>query len=253
MYSVTLLGTGTIIPYPGRKSTAIILETGQEKILFDCGPSTPEAVVVAGFEISSIHRFFITHFHADHTLGLGHVIAAAKNDPEFPSDRRIPLYGPEGIEEFLRSWDGLYHSFGKVPSLFQPITVRGGDRLKLPDSEISVHPARHGGQPAVSYRVESGGSVFVYTGDTSFSESLVEFSRGADLIAAECSFNDPAPAGGHMTVSDVGRLASEAEPARIVLVHMYPWVDGEDARNKVDSMCRAEVIAGRDGLRLKDH
>ncbi|MBD3178218.1 MAG: MBL fold metallo-hydrolase [Candidatus Latescibacteria bacterium] len=251
MFEVTVLGSGTIIPAAGRGATSILIRTAEEIILFDCGPSAPGAAAANGIALSSIDSVFISHFHPDHSLGLGHFIAAARNDPGYPSSRRIPLYGPEGMDSFLESWNSVYPSFGAGPDLFRPVTVRGLDRLQLKDSEITAIRARHGSGPALSYRLKTGGGVFVYTGDTALTQELIDFSRGADLLAAECSFPDESGMKGHMTISDAGRLAAEAGPARVLLVHMYPSVDPEIAREDVRKLCRAEVLAGSDGLSLR--
>ncbi|MGM0484977.1 MAG: MBL fold metallo-hydrolase [Candidatus Krumholzibacteriota bacterium] len=248
MLKITVLGTGSIIPTAGRRATAAMVETLEENILFDCGPSVPGAAAESGYGISSIDRIFLTHYHPDHTLGIGHILAAVKNDPDFPPDESIPLYGPPGLEEFIESWPGVYNSLETVIPLFELFEVSGDDIISCRDSEVSVLDAVHGSAPAVSYKIESDDYVFVYTGDTGLTEELVDFCKGADLIAAECSFPDEDGMKGHMTVSDVGRLATEAEPEKIVLVHMYPQVNGEEARNKISQMCRAEVVTGKDGL-----
>jgi len=248
MLKITVLGTGSVIPAAGRRPTAIMAETASENILFDCGPSVLDSAAESGYGISSIDRIFLTHFHTDHSLGIGHLLAAVRNDPDYPPDRIISLYGPEGLEDFIASWSGIYDSLETVVPLFELFEVSGDDSIACKDSEVSVLDAVHGSRQAVSYKIESGDFIFVYTGDTELTDDLIDFCREADLIAAECSFPDEGRVGGHMTVSDVGRLASEAEPAKIVLVHMYPEVNAEAARDRISDMCGAEVIVGSDGL-----
>jgi len=248
MLKITVLGTGSVIPAAGRRPTALLAETASENILFDCGPSVLDSAAESGYGISSIDRIFLTHFHTDHSLGIGHLLAAVRNDPDFPPDRIISLYGPEGLEDFVESWSSIYGSLESVVPLFDLFEVSGDDGIACKDSTVSVLDAVHGRASAVSYKIESEGYIFVYTGDTELTDDLIDFCREADLIAAECSFPDEGRVGGHMTVSDVGRLASEAEPAGIVLVHMYPQVDAEEARDKIYNMCGAEVVVGSDGL-----
>jgi phosphoribosyl 1,2-cyclic phosphodiesterase len=178
------------------------------------------------------------------------MISTARNDPAFPQNREIDLYGPGGTGDFLQRLAVLYRWTGESATLFRTSELTGGDRIRCSDSEITALEAVHGRAEALSYRMESGGSIMVYTGDTALSDRLIDFCRGVDLVVAECSFPDNEGAGGHMTVSDVGKLASEADPARLVLVHMYPQVDPEEARAEVSRMCRSDIIAGRDGLRI---
>jgi len=44
------------------------------------------------------------------------------------------------------------------------------------------------GAPAYALRVEYGGKVITYSGDTEWTESLVEAARGADLFVCEAYF-----------------------------------------------------------------
>ena len=203
-YRITVLGSGTIIPSAKRKSTALIFETESEVVLFDCGPSVPEAIVQNGFSLKGLDRVFITHFHPDHTLGLGHLFAAVKNNPGFPENKRIRLYGPKGIKEFIRGWYHLYPSMQKASRFFEVVEVDVSDIIKDAGFLVTAGKAEHGGGNALMYRVEYMGSKFVFTGDTAYTESLVEFARDADVLAAECSFPDNFPAAGHMTPSEVG-------------------------------------------------
>lgn len=223
-------------------------ETASENILFDCGPSALDSAAESGYGISSIDRVFLTHYHPDHTLGLGHLLAAVKNDPDFPPDKSIPLYGPSGLEDFIEGWGSVYKSLKKIIPILELFEVGGDDRIACSDAEVAVLDAVHGNSPAVSYRLASEDYVFVYTGDTELTEELINFCRGVDLVAAECSFPDENRVKGHMTVSDVGRLCSEAQPDRLVLVHMYPQLDGKEARDRTSKVCQAEVITGRDQL-----
>ena len=185
MLKITVLGTGSVIPTPGRRATAIMAETASENILFDCGPSVLDSAAEMGYGISSIDRIFLTHFHPDHTLGIGHILAAVKNDPGFPQDKAMSLYGPEGLEDFIQSWSSVYRSLETTIPLFELFEVRGDDSITCSDSEVSVLDAVHGREQAVSYKIGSEDFMFVYTGDTELTEDLIAFCRGTDLIAAE--------------------------------------------------------------------
>ena len=44
------------------------------------------------------------------------------------------------------------------------------------------------GAPAYALRVEYGGKVITYSGDTEWTESLIEAARGADLFVCEAYF-----------------------------------------------------------------
>lgn len=63
---ITLIGTGTPMPYPGRGGTAILLRTSDRKILIDCGPNAVYRLMEEGVNIGEIYDVLFTHHHIDH-------------------------------------------------------------------------------------------------------------------------------------------------------------------------------------------
>jgi ribonuclease BN (tRNA processing enzyme) len=90
----------------------------------------------------------------------------------------------------------------------------------------------------------------VYTGDTEYSRSVVELARDADTLLIECSFPNVDPIPGHLTPSDVARIASEASVGRVVLTHIYPAADEIDLVSEVGTGYGGEILVAEDGLKL---
>ncbi len=69
MIQVTLLGTSAAVPTVDRNVSALMLQREGELLLFDCGEGTQRQMMRynAGFGLDAV---FITHYHADHTLGV---------------------------------------------------------------------------------------------------------------------------------------------------------------------------------------
>ncbi|VVB85012.1 Ribonuclease Z [uncultured archaeon] len=91
MLRVTFLGTGGTLPTPNRNPSAILVNRKGELMLLDCGEGTQQQMMRAktGMKINSI---FITHFHADHFLGIpGLIQTMSFNGRTEPLD----IYGPE--------------------------------------------------------------------------------------------------------------------------------------------------------------
>ncbi len=97
MLRVTFLGTGGTLPTPNRNPSAIFINKGGEMMLFDCGEGTQQQMMRAktGMKITSI---FITHFHADHFLGIPGLIQTmsfnGRTDP-------LDMYGPRWTKQFV--------------------------------------------------------------------------------------------------------------------------------------------------------
>jgi ribonuclease BN (tRNA processing enzyme) len=93
--------------------------------------------------------------------------------------------------------------------------------------------ARRVEHPVTAYglRIESGGKVLAYSGDTGPCPSLVETARDADLFLCEASFVESSdnPPDLHLTGAQAGRAATEAGARRLLLTHVPPWHDRQVA------------------------
>ena len=68
----------------------------------------------------------------------------------------------------------------------------------------------------------------VYTGDTDYSETIIDLAKDADLLICECALPDRHKVEGHLTPSLAGDLAAKAGVRKLVLTHFYPECDQED-------------------------
>jgi ribonuclease Z len=97
MLRITFLGTGGSMPTPNRTPSAIAMNREGELLLFDCGEGAQQQMMRAktGMKIAAI---FLTHFHADHVLGIpGLIQTMALQGREEP----LEIYGPRYVDKFL--------------------------------------------------------------------------------------------------------------------------------------------------------
>lgn len=137
MLRITFLGTGGSTPTPNRNPSAIAVNMEGDLMLFDCGEGTQRQMMRAktGMAIDSI---FITHFHADHVLGIpGLLQTMALQGRKKP----LEIYGPKHVDEFL------YHllSLGYVGRNFEvkAIELRHGDVVRRAKYEIRAIKTLH--------------------------------------------------------------------------------------------------------------
>ena len=99
MLDVCLLGTGGMMPLPGRWLTSLLTRYNGHSLLIDCGEGTQIAIREAGQTFKPIDILCITHFHADHISGFLGVILSMMN-----SGKTDPLFviGPKGLEKVLQ-------------------------------------------------------------------------------------------------------------------------------------------------------
>ncbi len=111
---VTFLGTSGSVPSVERNSSAIFIQFGSHKVLFDCGEGTQRQMMIAktGFKIEAI---FITHLHTDHFIGVfGLLETMSLNERK----EKLTVYSPH--PEFLSS---IFRAFG-YDELSFPVEVK---------------------------------------------------------------------------------------------------------------------------------
>ncbi|MBI2401587.1 MAG: MBL fold metallo-hydrolase, partial [Gemmatimonadetes bacterium] len=92
MLSVTFLGTSAARPTVERNVSATAIVREGETLLFECGEGTQRQMMRYGvsFTLSDV---FVTHFHADHFLGIVGLVRTlglqGRTEP-------MRLYGPKG-------------------------------------------------------------------------------------------------------------------------------------------------------------
>jgi ribonuclease Z len=95
---IVFLGTGAAVPTAQRSLPAILLQRGNEQLMFDCGEAVQRQMMIAKVGLNKKLGIFITHMHGDHVLGLpGLLQTMALMDRQKP----VVLYGPVGLNHFL--------------------------------------------------------------------------------------------------------------------------------------------------------
>jgi ribonuclease Z len=104
MLRITFLGTGGSLPTRNRNPSAVMVNREGELILFDCGEGTQQQMMRAKTGMMSMSSIFISHFHADHFLGIPGLIQTmsflGRKEP-------LTIYGPEGTGEFTELFKAL--------------------------------------------------------------------------------------------------------------------------------------------------
>lgn len=98
MLDVCLLGTGGMMPLPGRWLTACMTRLNGSSLLIDCGEGTQIAIREKGWSFHPIDVICFTHYHGDHISGLPGLLLSMGN-----ADRKEPvtMIGPKGLERVV--------------------------------------------------------------------------------------------------------------------------------------------------------
>jgi ribonuclease BN (tRNA processing enzyme) len=270
---VVVLGTGTPIPDATRAGTSIAVIHRGEAYLFDVGAGSIQNAVKARYryDIPSLYPHqiccvFVTHLHNDHTADyaeLANVLWWRRRQP-------LRAWGPAGLDAMT---EGMYAMMAPDIAIRtsgnQP--VRNPHAYKVDVAEISdgivfendgltveAFSVNHGEvKPAFGYKVTTPDKSIVISGDTAYSETLIDQSRGVDILFHEV-ISDKGLATtspgfqayhrkSHTPASELGRLASIARPELLVLVHVLYYGMPEDLIVKeVSSTYDGKVVLADD-------
>ncbi|MCW1295566.1 MAG: ribonuclease Z [Candidatus Parvarchaeota archaeon] len=99
MIEGTFLGTSSAFPTAKRNHPSVYLMINGERMLFDCGEGTQRQIRKAGLS-PSVDYIFITHWHGDHSLGLGGIIQSLNM---MKSNKELQIFGPSGTEQGIKN------------------------------------------------------------------------------------------------------------------------------------------------------
>ena len=112
-------------------------------------------------------------------------------------------------------------------------------------------PVEHNPE-SIAYRITSpGGYSVVYSGDTDYSESLIELSKDADILICESALPDDLRLKGHLTPSLAGDIATRAGVKKLVLTHFYPECDQTDIKQECRKTYDGPLVLAEDLMQIQ--
>lgn len=246
--TLTILGSGTGVISLRRGSPAFLLKTRSGLFLIDSGPGTLARILRQGYSLNDIDAIFLTHIHPDHVADVVPYLFASKYTG-VGRTRPLHIVGGKGFQDFFDALCRTYRGWLNPQRFRLTVLEMSGSRRKFKNAVVDTVPVPHIAE-SIAYKFTEGASSIVFSGDTDFSEDLALFARGVDVFVLECSFPDSKAVPGHLTPEKAARMASIAEPERLVLVHFYPPCDRTDVRRAIRKHYRGRLVLGRDGMFL---
>ena len=145
MLRVTFLGTGGSLPTSNRNPSGIMVNREGELMLFDCGEGTQQQMMKAKTGMMALSSIFITHFHADHVLGIPGLVQTlsfhGRTEP-------LTIYGPHWVAEFMKILVAL--GYYKLKYEIKAVQLKPGDIIKRNGYSIQVLKTEHN-VPSIGY------------------------------------------------------------------------------------------------------
>ncbi len=214
------LGSGDAFGSGGRFQTCFLLRGAGELLLIDCGASSLIAMKRAGVHPPDIGVVLLSHLHGDHFGGVPFLIL----DGQF-SRRARPLVvaGPPGVRARVEAaMEVLFPGSAAVAQRFQISFVELKERSpqRLGPAVVTPFEVQHAsGAPPYALRVEYGGKVITYSGDTEWTDNLIDAARGADLFVCEAYYFEK-KIKYHLDYATLRAQRVRLGCARVVLTHM---------------------------------
>jgi ribonuclease BN (tRNA processing enzyme) len=249
----------------------VAIVIGGTLYLVDCPNGVAGQLAKAGLRLGQLAQVFVTHNHSDHVLDAGSLLVLAWSSG---LSSPVTLHGPPPLRQIVR--DSLaasrydiatrMHEEGR-PSLLPLIHVRERSvaGLVYQDVRVKVTSAmvdHYTVKPAFAYRFDTPDRSVVISGDTTYSENLVDLARGADLLIHEAMYLpgvDQLADGNtslrdhllrsHSTTEQVGLVAARARVKKLVLSHLvpaFPSITDDMWLAAVRKNFHGEAIVGRD-------
>ncbi|HBG69351.1 MAG: ribonuclease Z [Bacteroidetes bacterium GWF2_43_63] len=149
-FSLTVIGSGSGAPLPGRFTSAQVLNVHERFVLIDCGEGTQINLRRFGINFNRIELILISHLHGDHYLGLPgllntfHLLGRKKE---------LHIVGHHKLKELLDYNFGMAGFVPKYPIHFHDIDdMKPGENIDFDDFSVKVFPLKHR-IPASGFRI----------------------------------------------------------------------------------------------------
>lgn len=227
VYAATMrlrvLGSSGTYPSKGAPASGFLLEQEETRLIMDLGPGSFTALT-GDRTIDEVTAMVISHGHLDHCSDL----LAWYHAGRYGVVRRPPItaYAPDGV--FDRVQDFVRHSDEEMRMVFDHHLVGPGDAGGIGDIALSFSDATHP-VPTVATRATAQGKSLVYTGDTGWSDDVVELAMRADVLLCDATTLENFMPDVHCTPAVAGKMAAEARVERLLLTHLREDVETDRA------------------------
>lgn len=271
--SVITVGTGNEYENPNRGGPSTAIGFGRTIVLVDVGRGIAEGLRAAKIPLNQPELIVLTNLLPLNTLGLDDLLMTGWL---VPREERLRIIGPTGTRQLVESLERA-HAAGRdalgssiaLPAeggRFNVTEVSDGYQEEIGRLKIEARSLPGGPLPTLAWRFSDDKRRIVVSGSGWGQEVLASFAGGADVLVHEAAYipsvaelegtgaEVPYPerleleAEFHTSILEVGKLATDAQVDRLVLVRLRPppFFDLQ-VRSLVENDFRGEIVVANDG------
>lgn len=242
---LTVIGYWGGYPAPDGASSIYIIEKDSTTIALDFG-SGALLKLQKYMSVSELDAVVVSHYHADHIADIGVLQhALLVNSYITGKKRKLPIYG-HGEDHIQFSY---FHSDYTEGIIYNP-----HEKLIIGPFTIQFLKTKHS-VPCYGMKITDGQSTIVYTADTAYQDSWIDFAKGADMLLADCNFyaEQDGEAAGHMTSKEAAYIAEQANVKHLILSHLPQYGEHQQLINEASDIFSGKIELAYEGLKWKNN
>ncbi len=276
-----ILGSGTPNPDPERYGSGYAVVVNDDAYIVDFGPGIVRRISAMSptwggefpsMELENINIAFLTHIHSDHSGALADLILTPWI---MGRDEPLNLYGPEGLkamsENITEAYidDINYRLYGSQPANKLGFTTNvteisdDGTIFKDKNIEVIAFKNAHGDfKNSFGFLFITDDKRILFSGDTAVSNNLMKYGKNLDILVHEVFSSETFVnktkdwqiyhQAHHTSSIDLGIIADELQPKKLVLSHILFWGASEESLLKdVRKNFNGETIIAADLMVIK--
>ncbi|WP_420851756.1 MBL fold metallo-hydrolase [Oceanobacillus jeddahense] len=223
---IEILGYWGGYPSNGGATSGYLVSSDGGKILLDCGSGIMSRFSISN-KVEDLSGIILSHLHYDHTTDIGifqYALVGALRRGEIQN--KLKVYSPTEPKE-------LWKAIQSEETYFQEINEN--EKIQIANMTIEFLPVNHT-ISCYAVKVTYKHKIFVYSADTTYTDTLIEFAKNADLFICEatiCKGSYHSTGAGHMSAGEAGLLAEKANVKKLILTHLPS--DGDFALMKKEA------------------
>jgi ribonuclease Z len=141
---LVFLGTGGSVPTARRSTACLLARVGGERVLFDCGEGS-QRQMQRSTGLVHIDEIYLTHFHADHYLGVPGLLKTYDLNGR---ERPLRVLGPPGLIDLFGA---LRRIFGRLGYEVELVELEPGEVARHDGWEVRPFAVDHRRMAAYGY------------------------------------------------------------------------------------------------------
>jgi ribonuclease Z len=237
-----------------RFGPSTLVQANEEAFLFDCGRGVSQRLYQLKVPLGKVPNLFLTHLHSDHVNGIPDFWLTGWLALDY-AGRKTPLqvWGPAGTKDMMSYLEKAFQADRHIrtndeklsPEAFRFIAqdIKEGVVYEKNGVKITAFLVDHfpgeDPEPCLGYRIDYAGRSVVISGDTRYSENLIKYSKGVDVLIHEvagakeellkASAAVQRIIDHHVSPEEAGKIFSQLKPKLAVYTH-FVMVANKDIR-----------------------